>query len=105
MLAINAILKHEGIILSQNSHHYFTQFLVTADSTAIADIPFVVSRDVRSLLRYTDESFRFLPAVIKEGNANPFFQLANTHYSNRHVILCTSKTNLRVVSTDSCQIK
>lgn len=105
MLAINAIVKYKGIILSENSLHYFTQFWLTADSAGFADIPFAVSRDGRRVLQYVDGSFRFLLAVFKEGNANPFFQLANTHYSNRYVIFCTSKANLRVVNGESCQIK
>jgi hypothetical protein len=104
MLAINAIVKYKGTILSENSHQYFTKFWVTADSAALADIPFAVSRDVHTLLQYTECSFRFLLAVFEEGNAKPFVQLANTHYSKRHVIRCTSKANLRVVSRDSCHI-
>jgi hypothetical protein len=39
MLAIKAVVKYKGIILSGKSHHCFTQFWVTAGSTALADNP------------------------------------------------------------------
>lgn len=39
MLAINAIVKHKDIILSENSHQHFTQFWVTTDNAALAAIP------------------------------------------------------------------
>lgn len=39
MLAIKTVVKYKGLILSENSHHYFTQFWVTAGSAALAAIP------------------------------------------------------------------
>jgi hypothetical protein len=48
---------------------------VTADSTALADIPFAVSRDVRSLLQHTDGSFQFYFTYLKKVMQIPSFSL------------------------------